>query len=67
MIDTWGATAVRLFRGQSAPVTYGLMVACCLVFVISPVSGLNPVYGTGDQLLAAQQDYFARWGWSPPS
>ncbi|MEV8019607.1 rhomboid family intramembrane serine protease [Streptomyces sp. NPDC086554] len=65
MINTWGATAVRLIRGQSAPVTYGLIVACCLVFVISPLSGLNPGYGTGDELLAAQQDYFARWGVVP--
>ena len=65
MINTWSATAVRLLRGQSAPVTYGLIVACCLVFVISPVSGLNPAYGIGDQLLAAQQDYFARWGVVP--
>ncbi|MEV0324081.1 rhomboid family intramembrane serine protease [Streptomyces sp. NPDC050658] len=65
MINAWGTTAVRLIRGQSAPVTYGLIAVCCLVFLISPVSGLNPVYGTGDALLAAQQDYFRRWGVVP--
>ncbi|MFF1716794.1 rhomboid family intramembrane serine protease [Streptomyces sp. NPDC058268] len=65
MIRTWGSTAGRMLRGQSAPVTYGLIAVCCLVFVISPVSGLNPAYGTGDELLAAQQDYFERWGVVP--
>lgn len=54
-----------MLRGQSAPVTYGLIAACCLVFVISPVSGLNPAYGTGDEVLAAQQAYFERWGVIP--
>ncbi|MFG2499355.1 rhomboid family intramembrane serine protease [Streptomyces sp. NPDC048441] len=65
MINTWGATAVRMIRGQSAPVTYGLIAACGLVFLISPVSGFNPAYGTGDELLAAQQAYFERWGVVP--
>ncbi|MWA10615.1 rhomboid family intramembrane serine protease [Streptomyces sp. BA2] len=65
MITTWGTTAGRMLRGQSAPVTYGLIAVCCLVFVISPVSGLNPVHGTGDELLAAQQAYFERWGVVP--
>ncbi|MCW7945349.1 membrane protein [Streptomyces hygroscopicus] len=65
MISTWGRTAVRALRGQSAPVTYGLMAVCCLLFVIGPASGLNPAYGTGDALLAAQRAYFARWGVVP--
>ncbi|MGH4027722.1 rhomboid family intramembrane serine protease [Actinomycetota bacterium Odt1-20B] len=65
MINTWGAKAGRIVRGRSAPVTYALIAACCLVFVLSPASGLNPVYGTGDRLLVAQQDYFARWGVVP--
>lgn len=65
MIKTWGTTAGRMLRGQSAPVTYGLIAVCCLVFLISPVSGLNPSYGTGDQVLAAQQAYFERWGVIP--
>lgn len=46
-------------------VTYGVIAVCCAVFVISPVSGLNPVYGTGDALLTAQSEYFERWGVIP--
>lgn len=66
MIKTWGAAAGRMMRGQSAaPVTYGLIAACCLVFLVSPLSGFNPTYGTGDELIAAQQAYFARWGVVP--
>ncbi|MFB7713892.1 rhomboid family intramembrane serine protease [Streptomyces sp. NPDC056105] len=69
MIDNWGAAAVRTVRSavrnQPAPVTYGLIVLCCVAFLLSPGSGLNPVYGTGDRLLAAQSDYFARWGVIP--
>lgn len=45
--------------------TYGVIGACFLVFLISPVSGLNPSYGTGDELLAAQSAYFRRWGVIP--
>lgn len=59
-------TAVgRAMRSQSAPVTYGLIALCCLIFVIGPASGLNPAYGTGDELLVAQQAYFRRWGVVP--
>ncbi|WP_306325526.1 rhomboid family intramembrane serine protease [Streptomyces venezuelae] len=69
MIDRRGAVRAVLgaLRGaRSGPtVTYGLIAACCLLFVIGPVSGLNPVYGTGDQLLAAQGAYFRRWGVVP--
>ncbi|MER6692290.1 rhomboid family intramembrane serine protease [Streptomyces minutiscleroticus] len=63
--DKWGATVTRAVGKQSAPVTHGAIVLCCLVFVLGPAAGLNPVYGTGDELLAAQQDYFARWGVIP--
>jgi membrane associated rhomboid family serine protease len=59
------ARASAFLRGMSAPVTYALIAVCCLVFVVSPASGLNTSYGTGDQLLAAQSDYFARWGVVP--
>ncbi|MEU6821185.1 rhomboid family intramembrane serine protease [Streptomyces atriruber] len=65
MIATWGTKAGRLLRGQSAPVTYGLIAVCCVIFVISPVSGFNPAYGKGPELLAAQQAYFERWGVVP--
>jgi membrane associated rhomboid family serine protease len=46
-------------------VTYSLMGLCCLVFVLGPTSGLNPAYGTGEDLLAAQAAYFERWGVIP--
>ncbi|MEU6488101.1 rhomboid family intramembrane serine protease [Streptomyces sp. NPDC046887] len=46
-------------------VTYGLIVACVLVFLLSPVSGLNPTHGSGDALLSAQSAYFRRWGVVP--
>ncbi|MER5434704.1 rhomboid family intramembrane serine protease [Streptomyces sp. NPDC002588] len=49
----------------SAPVTYGLIGVCCLVFVTGPASGLNPAYGTGDELLAAQRACFRHWGVVP--
>ncbi|MFC4498971.1 MULTISPECIES: rhomboid family intramembrane serine protease [Streptomyces] len=52
-------------KRPSAPVTYGLIVLCCLVFVIGPASGLNPSYGTGAELLAAQRAYFRHWGVVP--
>ncbi|MFJ9177990.1 rhomboid family intramembrane serine protease [Streptomyces sp. NPDC102360] len=52
-------------RGHPAPVTYSIIAVCCVVFVLSPASGLNPGYGTGDQLLAAQSAYFERWGVVP--
>jgi membrane associated rhomboid family serine protease len=42
-----------------------MIAVCCAVFVISPVSGLNPVYGIGDALLVAQSTYFERWGVIP--
>ncbi|MFJ4919309.1 rhomboid family intramembrane serine protease [Streptomyces sp. NPDC088725] len=46
-------------------VTYGLIGLCSLAFLVSPLSGFNPVYGTGDALLGAQSDYFVRWGVVP--
>ncbi|MFH8257543.1 rhomboid family intramembrane serine protease [Streptomyces roseolus] len=66
MID-WRATALGAYRGvRTGPaVTYGLIAACCLLFIVSPVSGLNPSYGTGDEVLAAQSAYFRRWGVVP--
>ncbi|MGV9243921.1 rhomboid family intramembrane serine protease [Streptomyces sp. NPDC003710] len=65
MISTWNRTAGRALRGQSAPMTYGLITLCCLIFALGPASGLNPAYGRGDELLAAQRAYFARWGVVP--
>ncbi|PAZ09213.1 rhomboid family intramembrane serine protease [Streptomyces sp. SA15] len=68
MIRNWSVTvgrASRAVREASAPVTYGLIALCCLIFLIGPASGLNPAYGTGDLLLAAQRAYFHRWGVVP--
>ncbi|MFR9797203.1 rhomboid family intramembrane serine protease [Streptomyces sp. MS06] len=68
MIGDWitraGGTAGARWR-PSAPVTYGLIAACCLVFLVGPASGLNPAYGTGDALLTAQRAYFRHWGVVP--
>ncbi|WP_394434834.1 rhomboid family intramembrane serine protease [Streptomyces sp. SGAir0957] len=57
--------ATAFLRGHPAPVTYALIAVCCVTFVLSPSSGLNPSYGTGDQLLTAQAGYFERWGVLP--
>ncbi|MER5215936.1 rhomboid family intramembrane serine protease [Streptomyces sp. NPDC002838] len=68
MIRKWSVTvgrASRTVREASAPVTYGLITLCCLIFLIGPASGLNAAYGTGDGLLAAQRAYFHRWGVVP--
>ncbi|MCB5167168.1 rhomboid family intramembrane serine protease [Streptomyces bambusae] len=55
-VRQWGAGPV---------ITHTLIAACSLIFVLSPLSGLNPAYGTGDALLAAQNDYLRRWGVVP--
>ncbi|MGW4721323.1 rhomboid family intramembrane serine protease [Streptomyces sp. S1] len=66
MIDWRSAVAGTLRGARGGPaVTYGLIAACCLLFAFGPVSGLNPAYGTGDALLAAQGSYFRRWGVVP--
>ncbi|MFI1967783.1 rhomboid family intramembrane serine protease [Streptomyces cinnamoneus] len=52
--------------GSGTPVvTWTLLALCCAVFVVGPVSGLNPAYGTGHALHAAQTAYFQRWGVVP--
>ncbi|WP_030742558.1 rhomboid family intramembrane serine protease [Streptomyces sp. NRRL S-31] len=68
MISTWSTAAgrtLRAVRGTSAPVTYGLIAVCSLLFALGPASGFVPGYGTGDALLAAQRVYFHRWGVVP--
>ncbi|MGK5630495.1 rhomboid family intramembrane serine protease [Streptomyces sp. URMC 123] len=52
-------------RGTRPSVTNTLIAVCALVFLLGPVSGLNPGYGTDEALLAAQADYFERWGVVP--
>jgi len=68
MISIWSETvgrASRSVRRSPAPVTYGLIALCSLLFLISPAAGLNPAYGSGDTLLTAQRAYFHRWGVVP--
>ncbi|MEW2047059.1 rhomboid family intramembrane serine protease [Streptomyces sp. NPDC005476] len=65
MISNWNGTVGRAVRNTSAPVTYGLIALCCLIFLIGPASGFNAAYGTGDELAAAQRAYFRRWGVVP--
>ncbi|MEU3842605.1 rhomboid family intramembrane serine protease [Streptomyces sp. NPDC028635] len=68
MIGNWttaAGKAARTLRRTSAPVTYGLIAVCCLIFLLGPAAGVNPVYGHGDELLTAQRAYFRRWGVVP--
>ncbi|WP_189884060.1 rhomboid family intramembrane serine protease [Streptomyces xantholiticus] len=66
MISRWGTARKAVRNAVTGPaVTYGLIAICCAIFVISPVSGLNPAYGLGDRLLVAQAGYFERWGVIP--
>ncbi|WUD75790.1 rhomboid family intramembrane serine protease [Streptomyces sp. NBC_00510] len=46
-------------------VTYALIGLCALLFLISPSSGLNYMYGMGHDQVCAQATYFARWGVIP--
>ncbi|MFD7135009.1 rhomboid family intramembrane serine protease [Streptomyces sp. NPDC059894] len=55
----------RAVRRPAAPVTYGLIVLCCVIFLIGPASGLNAAYGTAQELPAVQRAYFRRWGVIP--
>lgn len=67
MISNWSVSVGRVSRSLRgpAPVTYGLIALCCLIFLIGPAAGLNPAYGSGDALLAAQRAYFHHWGVVP--
>jgi membrane associated rhomboid family serine protease len=46
-------------------VTYALLLANIVVFLISPVSGLNPDYGTGVVRACATDAYFQEYGAIP--
>ncbi|MFJ4363551.1 rhomboid family intramembrane serine protease [Streptomyces chartreusis] len=61
----FGRAAGRSALASPAPVTYGLITLCCLLFLLSPAAGLNPAYGSGEELIAAQRAYFHRWGVVP--
>ncbi|MCE3032051.1 MULTISPECIES: rhomboid family intramembrane serine protease [Streptomyces] len=66
MISEWRAAAGRTFRAlRDAPMTYGLIALCCLIFILGPASGIVPGYGTGYVLQDAQRVYFRTWGVVP--
>ncbi|MEV7418943.1 rhomboid family intramembrane serine protease [Streptomyces sp. NPDC089919] len=46
-------------------VTRTLIALCCLLFLLGPLSGFDPWYGTGDRLMVAQSAYLRRWGVVP--
>ncbi|WP_328970764.1 rhomboid family intramembrane serine protease [Streptomyces sp. NBC_00239] len=52
-------------RGSGPVITHSLIAVCSVIFLIGPLSGMNPLYGTGDELLAAQTAYLRRWGVIP--
>ncbi|MFJ3923782.1 rhomboid family intramembrane serine protease [Streptomyces sp. NPDC090022] len=54
-----------IVRPAGVTVTHVLIAACCVVFLLGPASGLNPSYGTGEQLLASGTAYFRHWGVVP--
>lgn len=62
----WRTTAGRIrdtAASSGAPVTYGLIAVCGVIFLISPLSGFGgAAYESEDELLAAQARYFERWG-----
>ncbi len=52
--------------GRPLPVvTYTVIGLCAAVFVVGPISGLDPAYGSGQAQLCAQALYFDRWGVIP--
>lgn len=53
-------------QARRTPVlTYALIALCAAVFLLGPVSGFNPSYGSGDRLACAQAVYFDQWGVIP--
>ncbi|MEV7771845.1 rhomboid family intramembrane serine protease [Kitasatospora sp. NPDC086791] len=60
-------TAARGDRPEAAApaVTYALIAVNTLVFLLGPAAGLNPLYGTGQDRVCAEQRYEQRWGAVP--
>ncbi|MFC9331098.1 rhomboid family intramembrane serine protease [Kitasatospora sp. NPDC057015] len=46
-------------------VTYALIALNTLVFLLGPAAGLNPLYGSGQARVCAEQRYEQRWGVIP--
>jgi len=46
-------------------VTYALIGLCTAVFLLGPLSGFTPSYGSGHRLVCEQTVYFDRWGVIP--
>ena len=46
-------------------VTFTLIAVCVVVFLVGPVSGLNPLYGTGAGRICAELTYYQHWGVIP--
>ncbi|MBW3707848.1 rhomboid family intramembrane serine protease, partial [Streptomyces griseus] len=65
----WRTTAGRIRHAAAssgAPVTYGLIAVCGVIFLISPLSGFGGAARRSEEtLLAAQAGYFERWGVIP--
>ena len=45
--------------------TWTLIALCTLAFLVSPVSGLNPLYGSGHARACAELAYYQHWGVVP--
>jgi membrane associated rhomboid family serine protease len=46
-------------------VTWSLIALCVVVFLIGPISGLDPFYGSGTSRSCAQTLYYRQWGVIP--
>jgi membrane associated rhomboid family serine protease len=46
-------------------VTYALIGLCTVVFLLGPLSGFTPSYGSGQRLVCEQAVYFDHWGVIP--
>jgi membrane associated rhomboid family serine protease len=46
-------------------VTYALIAVCTVVFLVGPVSGLDPLYAGGNGRACAEQAYYQHWGVIP--
>ncbi|MGA5816427.1 rhomboid family intramembrane serine protease [Kitasatospora sp. NPDC094028] len=62
--DHTGAPAGRP-AGPASAVSYALIAVNTLVFLLAPAAGLNPLYGTGQARVCAEQRYEQRWGTIP--